>query len=266
MVADLRRRPPRKVRLGGLELLLGVPLMVFAAVALVGGTFYLLVYAISGPSVPGLINQGDAEGPAPVKERLQAAAYGVPFLAILAYLTWRAARARLSTPKVAIDSRGVWLLIGGRIAQGLEWAQIAAVNLVGPGGATTIPATAAAPPLVEVFPVERIRDRNSPLPHSTTWRRPSTTSPHTAASPSSFSRPGRAGRPPGSLILRIRLSSRTARGTQSSAMMTSANPPSGKAIGAPGQNPDRRVAAEECRGVGQVTRKGATGRSAQLFR
>ncbi|GAA2307988.1 hypothetical protein GCM10010402_79570 [Actinomadura luteofluorescens] len=169
VVADLERRPPRKVRLGGLELLLGVPLMVFAAVVLVGGTFYLLVYAISGPSVPGLINQGDAEGPAPVGERLQAAAYGVPFLAILAYLTWRAARARLSTPKVAIDSRGVWLLIGGRIAQGLEWTQIAAVNLVGPGGATTIPPTAAVPPLVEVFPVERIRDRKPPkssLPHA----------------------------------------------------------------------------------------------------
>ncbi|MCR3745042.1 hypothetical protein BS35_007629 [Actinomadura glauciflava] len=84
-----------------------MPLTVFAAVVLVDGAFYLLVYAISGPTMPGLINQGDAEGPAPVGERLKAAAHGVPFLAILAYLTWRAARARLSTPKVAIDSRGV---------------------------------------------------------------------------------------------------------------------------------------------------------------
>ncbi|MGI5421949.1 hypothetical protein [Actinomadura luteofluorescens] len=51
-----------------------MPLTVFAAVVLVGGTFYLLVYAISGPSVPGLINQGDAEGPAPVRARLSNAA------------------------------------------------------------------------------------------------------------------------------------------------------------------------------------------------
>ncbi|GAA4297106.1 hypothetical protein BJY14_000713 [Actinomadura luteofluorescens] len=52
VVADLKGRPPRKIRLGGLELLLGVPLMVFAAVVLVGGTFYLLVYAISGRRCP----------------------------------------------------------------------------------------------------------------------------------------------------------------------------------------------------------------------
>lgn len=65
VVADLKRRPPRQLRLDGPELLLGVPLMVFAAVVLVGGTFYLLVYALSGPSVPGLINQGDTEEPAP---------------------------------------------------------------------------------------------------------------------------------------------------------------------------------------------------------
>lgn len=61
----------------------------------------------------------------------------------------------------------MWLLIGGRIAQGLEWAQIAAINLVGPkGGAPTFPATAAVPPLVEVFPVERIRDRKPRRVHS----------------------------------------------------------------------------------------------------
>ncbi|MEU9868088.1 hypothetical protein AB0C87_09610 [Actinomadura sp. NPDC048021] len=33
VVADLKRRPPRKVRLGGPKLLLGVPLMVFQEIA-----------------------------------------------------------------------------------------------------------------------------------------------------------------------------------------------------------------------------------------
>lgn len=127
--------------------------------------FYTFVYAVSGPSLPYLINSsGPEKGPASLDDRLQAAALCAGQSAVMLMVIRQWVRNRVRAPGVTVDWRGMWLVRGERhVQQGLAWPRIAAVNIVTGDEETSVPAEAASPPFVEVFTVDAIKESRSPL-------------------------------------------------------------------------------------------------------
>ncbi|KAB2348509.1 hypothetical protein [Actinomadura rudentiformis] len=135
-------------RLGRTELIVASPLILLVVLVAIALTVYPPLYALYGTGVPGLVNEAGDKGPAPMDERIEAWAIWIPWMAILGFIVWRQVRARLSTPYLAVDPRGVWPVFGGRIEKGLEWPQIAAVLI--------------EDAKVELFPVDAIKDSGQP--------------------------------------------------------------------------------------------------------
>lgn len=144
------------------RLVIGGSVMVVLLAIPFAAVVYTFVYAVSGPSLPFLVNRsGPGKGPAPVGDRIQAAVLCVAISAAMLWFARQWVRRRVRGPGVAVDGRGVWLVRGGRhVQQGLEWPRIAAVNLVAAGEDTKVPAN---PPFLEIFTVDPIRESRSPL-------------------------------------------------------------------------------------------------------
>ncbi|NLU65696.1 hypothetical protein [Streptomyces sp. HNM0574] len=136
--ARRRRRPTRG------ELLLGLPLAALAAGVLL--------------AVPAAALAGGGAGAA-------VAVVGVYAVAAVAALRAPLVR-ELAAPRLAVDDEGVWLQRGSRRRQGLRWAEIAAVRVVGavPGASGrgkpphVVRTGQAREPFADVYPVERISD------------------------------------------------------------------------------------------------------------
>ncbi|WP_433331744.1 hypothetical protein [Spirillospora sp. CA-294931] len=146
------------------RIIFGAVLVSFVLSILVVMFAYTLAYAGWGPgSLPGLVNRGGRSGPAPLGDRLGAMFFHICLWILLILFIRQVIRHRLVAPKVAIDQNGVWLTRGRMIQQGLPWAEIAAVNVVGPGAQTRIGPEAASTPFIEVFPVNRAEETGTPL-------------------------------------------------------------------------------------------------------
>lgn len=129
------------------RLVIGGSVMVVLLAIPFAAVFYTFVYAVSGPSLPFLVNRsGPGKGPAPVGDRIQAAVLCVAISAAMLWFARQWVRRRV---------RG-----GRHVQQGLEWPRIAAVNLVAAGEDTKVPAN---PPFLEIFTVDPIRESRSPL-------------------------------------------------------------------------------------------------------
>lgn len=139
-------------QLGKAEWIIGGPLIVLAVAVMVALTVCPPLYALFGTAMPSLVNEAGDKGLAPMSERIEAWVIWVPWMAILGFFSWRSARVRIRTPRLAVDAQGVWPVFGGRIEAGLEWKQIAAVHV----------ASEAAPPRVELFPVNAIKEARWP--------------------------------------------------------------------------------------------------------
>jgi hypothetical protein len=143
--------------------LFGVALFAVAGVVAVAVLTLPLLYAVFGTDVPFMVNEAGQRGPASTAGRVKAAVLGGCCNAAALSVLMPALLRVLARQWVGIDAAGVWLLTGSRVRDGLSWDSIAAVSIVSPGAATTVPAESATPPFLELFPVAPAQADATPL-------------------------------------------------------------------------------------------------------
>ncbi|WP_326806826.1 MULTISPECIES: hypothetical protein [unclassified Streptomyces] len=162
VVRGRRRRMHRR------ELLVGVPLGIFALTVMFAVPVAGLAYAAVGTDAPFLVNaSGPPKGPAPTGDRVVAAVIGGLWAAALVALFGFGVLRRLGPPSLTVDGRGAWLGRGRHRQQLLAWPDIAAVNIVAEGRAEGDPlvrAGLARAPYVDLYPVAKADgDPDTPL-------------------------------------------------------------------------------------------------------
>ncbi|WP_433466212.1 hypothetical protein [Spirillospora sp. CA-128828] len=163
---ERRRAVSRRAwrQMGRTQWVLAGPLVVVVVFFVVALTVYPPLYVLFGTSVPGLVNDAGDKGPVSTGEKVKALGIWIPWMLVLGYAVWASVRRRLLRPYLAIDKVGVWPVFGGRIRDGLAWPQIAAIHVVAEGDATSVPATEATRPFVELFPTNAIKTSGPATP------------------------------------------------------------------------------------------------------